>query len=85
MLVQNGSESQELAKWKLSSSIPSGGTVDLSFYAQELAKTLSDGASFRVEVKEDPDEYGANAFSAVLPDLFTVEAKPELSLTDFSV
>lgn len=85
MLVQNGSESQELAKWKLSSSIPSGGTVDLSFYAQELAKTLPDGASFRVEVTEDPDEYGANAFRAVLPDLFTVEAKPELSLTDFSV
>ena len=84
LLVQAGAARQELASWQLSSSIPSGGTVDLSFYAQELDKTLPSGATFLAEVTEDPDYFGANAFSAVLPDLLTVQARPELSLTDFS-
>lgn len=82
MFVQTEAESQELAKWQLNDSIPSGGMAELSFYAQELAKTLPSGSTFWVEVTEDPDYFGTNAFSAVLQNLLTVEAKPELNLAD---
>ena len=83
LLVQSGTESQELATWKLIESIPSGGTVDLSFRALELNNTLPSGSSFWMEVSEDQAYFGADAFSATLPELLTVASKPDLSVTDF--
>ncbi len=76
--------SQELAKWLLTDSIPSGGKARLTFTTDPLTHDLPTGSTFSLYLTEDQDYFGKeNAFKTTVPELFKIEEKAELAFGYF--
>lgn len=85
LYVRTDDKCIDLAKWSLTSSVPSGSEVRLTFRSPELTENLPAGSSFCLEVTEDPTYFGKDSFSETAEDLFIVEFRPELSFGTFDL
>ena len=83
--VKVGQNNMDVAEWKLTESIASGDSVRLIFRSLELSESLPEGASFLLDVQEDAAYFGENAFHAQLQNLLTVEARPDLGISDYEI
>ncbi len=74
---------QKLAEWEITENVISGQKLSLAGFTEPLANRLTDGAEFVLTITEDSSYTGSTQTESVT--LFTVEEKPDLSVSELKV